>query len=132
MSIICRRSNADTTDCFLNDNFGHKSDFLLKLISTNKKILVILSRRNENTNLMFWRFGTDKCFYLLLFNFIYTCAIDEISRNFSSLFSNFPYIQTTLVRHIFLTAIRVLEFESTYLLSKHICCSATIIRYVYD
>lgn len=53
MSIICRRSNADTTDCFLNDNFGHKSDFLSKLISIKKKILVILSRRNENTNLMF-------------------------------------------------------------------------------
>lgn len=78
MSIICCRSNADTTDCFLNDNFGHKSDFLLKLISTRKKILVILCRRNENTNLMFRRFGTDKCFYLLLFYLIYTGAIDEL------------------------------------------------------
>lgn len=55
MSIICRRSNADTTDCFLNDNFGHKSDFLLKLISTKKNSSHItnVSRRNENTNLMF-------------------------------------------------------------------------------
>lgn len=52
MSTICRKSNADTTDCFLNANFGDKMIFCLKLIST-KKFLVILSRRNENTNLMF-------------------------------------------------------------------------------